>query len=98
GPAARRRIDPFVGRKLAAPMRAVPASAGDPDLLRQILRERLDARSELLARARVAELHGVELDTCVDEMQVRIDEPGDDQPAACIERPLRPTGRLDLGI
>ena len=81
----RHRIDPVARRQLAAPQAVVPVAAGDPRARGHGRGERLDPRDELLARARVAQLHGGEAESAVDEVHVRIDESRHDQPAAGID-------------
>ena len=60
------------------------------------MRECLNARRELFARARVAQLNRIELTAGFDEVQMRIDEAGDEQSAARVDRALRLSRRGDF--
>ncbi len=81
-----RGIDPVAARQLAPPETVVPVAAGDPRAGRDRRGEGLDARDELVARVRVAQLHGREPESAVDEMDVRVDESRYDEAAVRVER------------
>ena len=81
----RDRVDPLASRQLAAPQLVVPVAARDPGAGRHRLRERRDARHELVARPGVAQLHRGQALPAVEEVHVRVDEAGDEELAAGID-------------
>ena len=72
-------------RQLAAPELMVPVAAGDPGAGRHRLRERPDARDELVARLRVAQLHRGQALAAVEEVHVRVDEAGYEELSAGVD-------------
>jgi hypothetical protein len=90
-------VDPLPARQLAAPVLVVPVATRNPRSGRHGTRERSDARDELLRRPRVPQLYGSETETAVDEMHVRIDEPGHDHAIGHVDDArVRPDELADL--
>ena len=75
----------------------IPVAAVDPGSCRYRGGVGLDAADELLARPRVPQLNGCEPEPALDEVNVRVDETGNDEPSAEVEDLTAGCARADVG-